>query len=304
MILDSRIRVFPMKNLRSFLLLVLPLLISSPSFATDAGVDGVTIEQPTPAGHSASAETTSIRKHHLKRLEDRVNISAQVLQQSCRYESEISTAPPAKRVILSFDDGPDVSQTEYILEVLRKHEIAGAFFLIGEKAKSHPELVAKILAGGRHTVGNHSWDHPNFHDLSTAQQAEEVLKYEETPSGGPVKLLFRYPYGNSTCATNDLLHKRGYRIVGWHVDSCDWAFDKDGSVDAREALSCGVLAQNRNNFVEHVVSAVRAHKGGIVLMHEIHANTIRKLDEVIGRLKEEGFVFGSIEDIDFARTLH
>jgi len=64
-----------------------------------------------------------------------------------------------------------------------------------------------------------------------------------------------------------------------------------------------VQAQNRNNYVEHIVSTVRAHKGGIVLMHEIHANTLRKLDEIIGRLKEEGFVFDSIEDIDFAPTL-
>lgn len=292
-----------MKNLRLFLLSVLPLLISGPSLAVDPAVDSVTAGKPAQEGHSISEETASIRKHHLKRLEDRVNVAPLVLQQACRYESEISTAPPAKRVVLSFDDGPDMSQTEYILEVLRKHDIAGAFFLIGEKAKSHPELVAKILAAGRHTVGNHSWDHPNFHDISPAQQAEEVLKYEDAPSTGPVKLLFRYPYGNSSCETNDLLHKRGYRIVGWHVDSCDWAFDKDGSVDAREALSCGVLAQNRSNYVEHVVSTVRAHKGGIVLMHEIHANTIRKLDEIIGRLKEEGFVFGSIEDIDFAPTL-
>lgn len=292
-----------MTNLRLFLFSVLLLLISGPGLAMDSVVDAVTAGKPAQAAHSISEETASIRKHHLKRLEDRVNVAPLVLQQACKYESEISTPPPAKRVILSFDDGPDMSQTEYILEVLRKHDIAGAFFLIGEKAKSHPELVAKILAAGRHTVGNHSWDHPNFHDISPAQQAEEVLKYEDAPSTGPIKLLFRYPYGNSSCVTNDLLHKRGYRIVGWHVDSCDWAFDKDGSVDAREALSCGVLAQNRNNYVEHVVSTVRAHKGGIVLMHEIHANTIRKLDEIIGRLKEEGFVFGSIEDIDFAPTL-
>jgi len=120
---------------------------------------------------------------------------------------------------------------------------------------------------------------------------------------GPVKLLFRYPYGNSSCETNQPLHSRGYRIVGWHVDSCDRAFDKAGSVDAKEALSCGVLAQNRSNYVDHVVSTVRAHNGGIVLMHEIHPNTIKKLEEIIVRLKQEGFIFGSIEDPDISPSL-
>jgi peptidoglycan/xylan/chitin deacetylase (PgdA/CDA1 family) len=74
-------------------------------------------------------------------------------------------------------------------------------------------------------------------------------------------------------------------------------------VDAKEALSCGVLAQNRSNYVDHVVSTVRAHNGGIVLMHEIHPNTIKKLEEIIVRLKQEGFIFGSIEDPDISPSL-
>jgi peptidoglycan-N-acetylglucosamine deacetylase len=253
--------------------------------------------------HTREQATAVIRQHHLQRLYNRVHLDPSVLHQTCRYESEIATAPPARRVVLSFDDGPEPGQTERILEVLKKHEVKGAFFLIGEKASTHPDLVGKILQEGGHTVANHSWSHPNFHDITASQQAQEVLKYEEAPSAGPVKRLFRYPYGNSSCETNGLLHERGYRIVGWHVDSCDWAFDKTGRVDSREALACGVLAQNRDHFVDHVVSSVRAHNGGIVLLHEIHPNTIRQLDDIIVRLKNEGFAFGSIEDEDLVSSL-
>ena len=117
------------------------------------------------------------------------------------------------------------------------------------------------------------------------------------------KKLFRYPYGNSTCETNRLLKTEGYSIVGWHVDSCDWAFDRTGKVNAREALECGVLPQYTDNFVEHVVSAVRAHNGGIVLLHEIHSNTVHQLDSVIERLKAEGFVFGALDEEAFASSL-
>ena len=259
---------------------------------------------PAPrAGHTREEASAAIRQHHLQRLFNRVNVAPHVLQETCRYESEIPTAPPAKRVVLSFDDGPEPGQTEHILAVLKKHQVPGMFFLIGEKAQAHPALVEQILAEGGHTLGNHSWSHPNFHDIPAAEQAQEVLKYEEAPSAGPVKKLFRYPYGNASCETNALLHARGYRIAGWHVDSCDWAFDHAGRVGAKEALSCGVLAQNRGNFVDHVLSSVRAHNGGIVLLHEIHPGTLAQLDSVITRLKDEGFVFGSIEDEDFAPSL-
>ena len=256
------------------------------------------VSLPAPA-HPHAEETANIRKQHLKRLDERINAEPGELREKCRYESEIPTHPPARQVVLSFDDGPDPEQTEFILGILDKYKISATFFLIGQKALQHPGLVAKIRAAGRHTIGNHSWDHPNFHDIGVPEQADEVEKTEHLLGDIGSLKLFRYPYGNSTCETNELLHQHGYRIVGWHIDSCDWAFDKNGSVDAKEALSCGVLAPNRSDFVDHVVSTVRAHNGGIVLMHEIHPNTLAKLDEIIVRLLNEGFVFGTIEDKDF-----
>jgi len=264
-------------------------------------------EPPTADGHTRDEETATIRQHHLKRLDDRLTQEAHVLREHCRYESEIPVRPPAKQVVLTFDDGPEPGQTEQILETLKRHGIMGTFFVIGQKAQQHPELIAQIRATGGHLVANHSWDHPNFHDIPPARQAEEVLKSDELLAAGQsaasAPKLFRYPYGNSSCDTNDLLRARGYKIVGWHVDSCDWAFDRMGSVDNREALSCGVLPQNRQDFVEHVVASVRAHDGGIVLLHEIHPNTLKKLDDIITRLKAEGFSFAALDAPEFASAL-
>jgi peptidoglycan/xylan/chitin deacetylase (PgdA/CDA1 family) len=255
-----------------------------------------------PAGHSLETEAATIRQHHLNRLHERLTTDPGVLKEFCRYESEISTHPPAKKVVLTFDDGPQPGQTEFILATLKKYGIRAAFFLIGKKAHQYPDLVADIRAAGHHIAGSHSWDHPNFHDISVSDQAGEVLQNEALLADQGFK-LFRYPYGNSTCDTNALLHARGYRIVGWHIDSCDWAFDRDGSVDAKEALSCGVLAQNRADYVGHVVSAVRGHNGGIILFHEIHPNTLKRLEDIIRQLLQEGFVFGAIDDADFASSL-
>ena len=260
---------------------------------------------PAPTEHAHSQEIATIRRHHLQRLDDKLNIAPQVLIDNCRFESDISTRPPQKRVALTFDDGPEPGQTEQILAVLARYNITAAFFMIGEKMQRHPELVARVRDAHHQIVGNHSWNHPNFHEIAPALQADEVLREEALlgAAGAPPQKLFRYPFGNSSCETNTLVHTRGYRIVGWHIDSCDWAFEKTGAVDFQEATSCGVLPQYRADYVGHVVSAVRARNGGIVLMHEIHPNTVAKLEEVVRQILADGYTFGTVLDADFEPSL-
>ncbi len=276
------------------------------------------IAMPPPAGaQSPSAaiaptapqpheqETAQIRQRHLARLEARFTAPAGELARTCRYESDIATRPPVRRVALSFDDGPEPGQTEAVLDLLDKYDIPAVFFMIGEKVRRHPELAARVRASRHGIIGNHSWDHPNFHDISAAQQADEVLRDDAlifaAADAGP--RLFRYPFGNASCETNALLRARGYRIVGWHVDSCDWAFEKTGAVDLQEALSCGVAPRNRDNYVGHVVAALQARNGGIVLMHEIHPRTIARLEQIIVELRAAGFVFAAPTDAAFEDSL-
>ena len=240
-----------------------------------------------------------IRLHRFNHLQDKSEANQDALKDQCRYESEVSTAPPKGKVILSFDDGPNPQQTPYILDILAKHNVPGSFFLVGHRVKQHPNLVEKILATRTHVIGNHSWDHPNFHEITPEEQIDEVLKTKEVLPSPIGQLFFRYPYGNSTCDANKFIHQQGYKIVGWHIDSCDWAFDSHGFVDSKEALSCGVLPQNTHNFVNHVVSSIRAHNGGILLMHEIHPSTVRQLEEIVIQLKNSGFIFTTVEDSAF-----
>jgi peptidoglycan/xylan/chitin deacetylase (PgdA/CDA1 family) len=273
--------------------------------AACAGNGATPVEtQPVPASAGAAAEEIArSRHHHLKRLVVRLTTEPGDLERSCKYESDIATAPPINRIALTFDDGPVPGGTEHILKVLAKYGIPATFFMIGKKAAEYPDLVAKVRAAGHLVVANHSWSHPNFHDISEADQTEEVMRDDAVLSSQNPSKLFRYPYGNSTCATNALVHRRGYQIVGWHIDSCDWAFERSGKVDVKEALSCGVLPEYRDDYVGHVLSAARARKGGIILMHEIHPRTLGELEDVIKQLIAAGFVFGSVADPEFRASL-
>lgn len=255
------------------------------------------------SAQASETESARIRQHHVSRLMAKLASPAEELERSCRYESEIATAPPANRVALTFDDGPQPGETELVLDVLAQHGISATFFMIGEKAARYPELVARVRAAGHQVVANHSWSHPNFHDINAAQQADEIERGDALLEVAAGPKLFRYPYGNSSCAGNALVRQRGYKIVGWHIDSCDWAYEKTGAVDAREALTCGVPPQYRDDYVGHIVAAARARKGGIILMHEIHPRTVRQLDKVIEQLLAAGFVFSTVNSPEFQDSL-
>ncbi|MES2071700.1 MAG: polysaccharide deacetylase family protein [Pseudomonadota bacterium] len=261
-------------------------------------------ETVTPSDiHTPSEEAVVTRKHRMKKLEEHLSLDAEALPRRCRFESDIAEVPPEKRVVLTFDDGPEPGQTEYILSVLKKYNVPAAFFMIGEKVRAHPELVDLVRGSGNALIGNHSWSHPNFHDIPAAEQAMEVGKTSALLTKAVEEKYFRYPYGNSSCETNELLKSLNYKIVGWHVDTCDWAFDHKGVVDEKEALSCGVLPQNRENFFDHVISSVRAHNGGIILMHEIHPNTLKQLDKLVAKLLADGYIIGKLNNAEFSRYL-
>lgn len=68
-------------------------------------------------------------------------------------------AAQGREVWLTIDDGPEPATTPRLLDLLDEHAAQATFFVIGEKARAHPELVAEILRRG-HTIGNHTDTHP------------------------------------------------------------------------------------------------------------------------------------------------
>ena len=228
------------------------------------------------------------------------------IRSSCRFMSSMLVAAPKGIVSLTFDDGPDAQLTPYVLDVLKKYSIKATFFVKGDHAVRQPRILARAVQEG-HIVGNHSWNHPNFWTLPSE---EEILQVDETdkvirPYFGQQK-YFRYPFGNSSCDTNAYLHDEGYGIVGWHVDSCDWAYDnkaRPGTVPLANARSCEVLPQNYSNFVGHVMQQVNKNHGGVILFHDVHRSTILQLETIVVALKNAGYQFRRIDDAVFKRSI-
>ncbi|MEJ2871941.1 polysaccharide deacetylase family protein [Actinomycetospora sp. OC33-EN08] len=116
------------------------------------------------------------------------------------------------RFVLTFDDGPDPATTFALLDVLRRHGARATFFLIGERARAHPQLVARIAAEG-HEIGNHTWrDEPTWR-LPLAEFRENLRATQQVlRAHGPVR-WFRPGSGWPTPRHLAIAEQEGLRCV-------------------------------------------------------------------------------------------
>lgn len=126
---------------------------------------------------------------------------------------------------LTFDDGPDPVYTPLLLEILRKHQIQATFFVLGQKAEHHPELLQQIHQEG-HLIGIHHYTHIANWLLSpfqirkrinhTANIVEKII--------GVRPVYYRPPWGLVTVV--DWFFYKRYRIVLWSLMVGDWTGKK------------------------------------------------------------------------------
>jgi len=104
--------------------------------------------------------------------------------------------PGSQGIALTFDDGPFPASTPILLELLARHRLPATFFVVGEHAAAHPELIGAILAQG-HTIGNHSFRHDYLLMLRDCNALEADIRHtQEVLAGMGIRpLLFRPPIG-------------------------------------------------------------------------------------------------------------
>jgi peptidoglycan/xylan/chitin deacetylase (PgdA/CDA1 family) len=197
------------------------------------------------------------------------------VEASCRGDST------ARRVALTFDDGPDPVATRNLLEVLRHHQIKAAFFPIGTKTRDYPEVIKQIDQEG-HILGNHSFRHAwwtNFlisgaldREMSMAQEAIRA-------SVGKVPAYFRPPMGLTNPHLKRALKKHGLSVVGWDVRP----FDTTAST---EKVIKRVLKKMRN--------------GSIIALHDAGrtaADLVHLTEELVTKIKERNYTFSDLEEL-------
>jgi peptidoglycan-N-acetylglucosamine deacetylase len=185
----------------------------------------------------------------------------------------------ARRMALTFDAGADAGATSQVLDELKAAGVQCTFFITGQFATSNPELVQRIYADG-HEMGNHSWSHPRFTGLSTAEVASQIDRTEQLVhqlTGMTTRPYFRFPYGAGSAALVKEINGLGYMGVLWTFDTLD-------------SLGASAAA---------IESRVNSHAtpGAIVLMHCAAPEEARALPLVISDLHAAGYDLVTLTEV-------
>jgi peptidoglycan/xylan/chitin deacetylase (PgdA/CDA1 family) len=182
-------------------------------------------------------------------------------------------------VALSFDDGPHPIYTPQVLEILERYDANATFFLIGECAQRHPDVVARIKAAG-HEVGNHyvtngsTLGHSDDEFLAHLDQTERDIHITTVPK------LFRPPGGVAWPRQLRLARNRGYECVlgcayphdpihppVWYIR---WLIEKNLVPGAIVILHDGISNPTRSiQALPHILTAGRERKLRFVTIGEL-----------------------------------
>lgn len=185
------------------------------------------------------------------------------------------------QVIITYDCGGDSEgATAAILDVLKKHEVNATFFLTGQWVERYP-LLAKRIAQENHEIGNHSYSHPDFTQLTEDEIIKEVRQSEliiKEVTGIDSKPIIRLPYGSFNNEALKIVGSMGYLYsIQWSIDPKDWELPP---------------AENIVNIIlEHISN------GAIILLHNHGISTATASDIFIPRLKEQNYRFMTVGNL-------
>ena len=203
------------------------------------------------------------------------------------------------KVAITFDDGPDPQWTPKILDVLKQKKATATFFLIGIQTDKFSGLAKRIYAEG-HTIGNHTFTHPDVSGISTGYMKVELNLTERLFASmmGIRATLMRPPYAiDEEPDTSDevrpleIPQDMGYITVGNRIDPNDWS---DNPRRSAEQISSYVLSHLPPCKLENL------RCGNIILLHDgggNRAETVRALPMIIDGIRAKGYEIAPVYEL-------
>ena len=188
-----------------------------------------------------------------------------------------------KVLYLTFDAGYENGYTKDILDVLDKHNVKAAFFLVGDYLERNGDLVRRMVEEG-HIVGNHTASHPDMSKIADktafARELQEVETLFQQITGKELPKFYRPPQGVYSQENLEYARELGYKTVFWSLAYADWDNNKQPSRD-------------------YAFSKLmpRTHNGAVILLHATSKTNAEILDELLTTWKSRGYRFDTIDQL-------
>jgi peptidoglycan/xylan/chitin deacetylase (PgdA/CDA1 family) len=182
-----------------------------------------------------------------------------------------------RRVALTFDDGPHPVYTEKLLDALKERGVKATFFVTGEHAELHPDVIKRIHDEG-HLIGNHTYSHIQLTSANKEQFQNELIQTNKILSditGDEIQYV-RPPYGSWDKKIETELNM--FPVL-WNVDPLDW---------------CTANASRVANAVLKKVS-----DNDIILLHDYYDTSVDAAIMVVDELQKQGYDFVTVDKILF-----
>ena len=192
--------------------------------------------------------------------------------------------PDKKVIYLTFDEGGNITYVKEIVDILNKHNIDATFFFSRNYISNNPDLMKKIINSG-HSIGNHTVNHLSMPSLATKDKFDSYyseLKETEIAfmqaTGKPMEKLFRYPMGEYSNRTMNIMKSMGYKSIFWSVAYKAW----DGDYNKEYSL---------HNMTKQL------HNGAIYLIHPKCKGNYEALEDFINYATDLGYKFDLVKNI-------
>ena len=186
-----------------------------------------------------------------------------------------------KTLYLTFDAGFENGCTGQILDILKKHSVPAAFFLVGNYLEQNADLVRRMVEEG-HIVGNHTMHHPDMSKIENMESFRKELedleeKYSEI-TGKEMPKFYRPPQGTYSQKNLEMAKELGYKTVFWSLAYVDWKQDDQPAADYafRKLLPRTLI-------------------GAVVLLHSTSSTNAQILDQLLTKWKAMGYSFGTVD---------
>ncbi|MFC4355688.1 polysaccharide deacetylase family protein [Chryseomicrobium palamuruense] len=214
--------------------------------------------------------------------EEPPEIGAKLESVLAKHDALLRDTSGAKTIYLTFDNGYENGQTTAILDTLKKENIQATFFLTGHYLKSAPDFVKRMIADG-HTIGNHTYSHPNMATLSEKELTTELRRFDEELNkltGISRTTIVRPPEGIFSERSLRVANQLGYQHIFWTMAIVDWHEDR---VRGKEVVTKELVNQ--------------LHPGAIVLLHTVSADNSQALPDFIAQARAKGYEFADLEEL-------
>lgn len=212
------------------------------------------------------------------------------------FENKIKnlTKEEEKVAYLTFDDGPTISTTPKVLDILKEEDIKATFFVIGKYVEKHPEIVKQAYDDG-HYIANHGYNHKNSMLYKTEESFIDEIKKTDKAIGKAIGIenycshVFRFPNGFMSPQNKGKKKRAAQLLSSMNYTYIDWNCLNNDSVkkysNAQLLNNLKKSAKNKNTLV--------------VLMHDTKDvnDSSKVLKDSIEYLKSQGYSFRNFYDI-------